>query len=107
MTTLYIGNDMEIRFTGTGKLVDETGEAVTGATVRSYIYQNGTDTQVGGVEWPVVMLEQSAGEYYGTIPDTAEIVEGVVYDMVITVDAGDANAEWRQPAIAKYRVFGR
>lgn len=107
MTTLYIGNDMEVRFTGTGKLVDETGEAVTGATVRAYLYQHGTDTTVGGVEWPVVLLDQGAGEYAGTIPDTVEVVAGGRYDMVITAEADEADATWREEVKANYRVFGR
>lgn len=105
MTALYIGNDMMVRFAGDGKLTDDNGNAVTGATVHATLYEHGTTTPVDGVDWPVVLADQGAGVYAGIIPDTVQVVERTRYDMVITAEKDEADAVWRETVKANYRVF--
>lgn len=103
--TLFVGNDMIVSFTGAGKLVDENGNAVTGATVKMILYKYGTTTEVCGETWPVVLTDDNYGEYSATLKGTVEIIEGANYGLKITAAGGGAQAEWVQKMVARVRTF--
>ncbi len=102
---LYVGNDMLVSFSGAGKLLDEKGAAVTGATVGMTLYEAGTTTVVKGETWPVTLVDDGEGEYSATLQDKVEITVGSKYDLKITVDGCGAQATWQQRMAAKVRKF--
>ena len=105
MATLYVGNDMRLALQGRGRLEDENGNPVTGATVEATLYSLDQSTEVGGVTWPVALTEGSEdGEYFGILPAEAEVEAGKDYFLNIDVVApGDAKAKWMQKVRAAYR----
>ncbi len=107
MATLYVGNDMRLALEGTGKLKDELGNPVPGATVKATIYKQGMDTGVDGVTWPLTLSEgDKDGEYYGIIPGDADIQVGEWYRIELDVESpGGTKALWYQDVKAEYRRF--
>lgn len=106
MAKILIGNTMSIAFSGAGKLTAGNSNPVVGATVKVFLYESGTEIEVGGVDWPLVMQDKGEGEYSADLPDTAEIIAGRQYDMVIHASKDAATARWRQVVGAVVRRFG-
>lgn len=105
--TLYIGNDMGVSFSGKGKLTNKKGDPVTGATIEATLYEKGTATKVGGIQWPVVFADDGEGEYSAILEDTASIVSGSEYDLEIKAELNGAKGRWIETVTAAYRRFGR
>lgn len=103
MNILYIGNDMLLQLSGDGKLTDEDGTAVTGATVEATVYKADGETEVSGITWPLTLTEGDDGEYSATIQDDIEVTEGQNYVIKITATKGNADAKWFLNAIARKR----
>jgi len=105
MATLYVGNDMRLALESSGKLKDENGDAVPGATVEATLYEYGSDTSVGGVSWPITLEEgENDGEYFGIIPAGAEIESGRSYDLELNVESpGGTKGLWVTMVEAKHR----
>lgn len=108
MATLLINNDMQVKFADRGRLEDESGNAITGATVEITLYEADGTTEVTGVTWPITMAESGDdGEYFGVLPADAEVSVGNTYIMVISVEtAGGTKGEWRDKNVrTEYRDF--
>ncbi len=107
MATLYVGNDMRLALQGRGRLKDEQGNPVTGATVEATLYYSGGDTEVEGVEWPVTLEETGEeGEYSGIIPASADVSVNTPYTLILTATSpGGTQAMWRETVDVQYRDF--
>mgnify|MGYP000754129350 CR=1 FL=1 len=108
MATLYVGNDMRLVLQGRGRLKDERGSPVTGATVEATLYEAGGVTEVEGVDWPITLTESGEdGEYSGIIPTPdADVSVNKSYVLTITATApGGARAAWRESVDVQYRDF--
>lgn len=107
MATIYIDNDMYISLERGGRLKDENGNYITGATVEVTLYEADGSTEVGGISWPIVLDEGSEdGEYFGVIPSEAEIEAGERYflDIKATTTEG-SNARWVKMVEPRYRTI--
>ena len=105
MTILYVDNDMRVSFSGTGKLTNEKGEPVTGATIEMTLIDIGTGEGVAGETWPVTFTEDGVGEYSAVLRDTVRIVNGEKYEIRIDAQGSGASASWREIVKAKNRRF--
>lgn len=102
--TLYIDNDMVLSFSGGGKLKDKNGNFVSGATVKATLYEYDSNNTVGGTSWPVILTEDSPGEYSGVIPYTVEAVDGKQYKLIITAEKDGKKAQWNTRVQAYVRT---
>jgi len=105
MAVLYKDNDMLIEIPESNVLKDKDGNPVTGATVEATLY-NSDGTEVSGVTWPITLSGgDTDGEYWGILPDTAEVVVGNEYSLEVTATKSDADAKWVEPIKVKNRRF--
>ena len=95
---LYLNNDNLIELV---RLSDElTGLPVTATVVMSLV-----DPLEYAVVGPQPMTLQSDGSYTGVIPNTAELIDGQSYTLVIVAVADVATAEWDIPVLAQWRAY--
>jgi hypothetical protein len=103
MNVLLIGNDQTLLVEG---LQDEiTGDYINNATVTATI-KDKRDVAVAGQSWPATLayVDDSNGNYRGNLEDGLELVQGRVYWVEITANAGsDIIAFWRFRLAAMYR----
>ena len=105
MSILYIGNDMLLELAGSGMLVDQQGNPVTGATVEATIFEADGVTEVEGITWPLTLVEGAiAGEYSVIIQSEVEIEADKKYIIKITAAKGDVNSTWIMQTKAKNRL---
>lgn len=85
MDTLYINNDHIVEVRG---LKDASGSYVAGAVVQATLYENGTQTEVAGVTWPVSLAYQgTVGRYVGELSRDVAVVEGGRYQLKVTAES--------------------
>lgn len=85
MDTLYLNNDHIIELK---ELRDSDGSFVVGANVQATLLENGTQTAVAGVAWPVTLTYQgSAGSYSADLPRAVAVEEGGRYQLKLTASA--------------------
>ena len=111
MAELLVGNDMRLVLQGRGRLKDENGDPVSGATVKATLYEpdytSDGETEVSGVTWPVILSEgDEEGEYSGVIPADADIQAGKRYYLEIKATTpGNAKGKWRGNVLAENRTM--
>ncbi|HKJ74726.1 MAG TPA: hypothetical protein VKA19_11470 [Alphaproteobacteria bacterium] len=100
--TLWVGNDLIL---SVSSLTDQDQQAVTGATLRATVYESDETTEVSGVTWPLALSDDGAGDYSATIPDTADLVVGNDYFVVVTASKGTIQQRWTAHEVAQRRPF--
>ena len=86
MISLYLSNSMTLSLTG---LADDTGAAVTTATVEATVFDTDATTELPGVAWPLSM-PYASGAYSAQLPANLQVVEGDIYFVAIKATAGSA-----------------
>ena len=100
MDRIYIDNTMVATLRA---LTDESGDAVTAATVSVTLYESDESTEVGGVSWPVTLTHDADGTYQGDLSADVEVVAGRVYKAkVVATHNGRTYTGW-QDAYAERR----
>lgn len=100
---LYVGNDNLVTVTG---LFDRVlGQYVNAASVTATVLdQNGAT--VSGITLPISLayLSGSNGDYYGTLGQALNIIDGASYKAVITASSLAGEALWTIPVQAINRI---
>lgn len=79
------------------------GGLVNNATVEVRILDDGNPVNGYSDPLPLTPDSQTDGRYTADLPSATEIVAGTTYEVVITADAGSAQAEWRGDVRARER----
>lgn len=94
MDRIYLDNDMVLELAA---LKDESGTAVTSATVEATLYERDKSTEIGGETWPITLTHQSDGTYRGDLTRAIEVTEGqVVWAKVTGTYNGKQYEGWQQ-----------
>lgn len=98
-----IGSDQLLKVTG---LIDPiTSTYVNAATITATMYEADGTTEVAGQSWPLTLgyVSGSDGDYRGILDDSRVLVEGRIYWIDVTIDAGgDAIKLRRWSDVAAY-----
>lgn len=85
MDTLYLNNDHIIEL---NELRDSDGSFVVDANVQATLFENGTNTPVSGVAWPVTLTYQGkAGSYSADLSRAAAVQEGGRYQLKLSAES--------------------
>lgn len=101
----FIGSDQLLEVTGLRDPV--TGSYVNGATISVTMYESDGISEVSGQSWPLTLsyVSGSDGDYNGVLQDDRVLVDGRLYWIGISVDAGgDLIKKWRWQDVARYRT---
>lgn len=86
---------------GATSLVDDSGAAITDATVTATIY-NTLGVAVAGQAWPVTLAHDVGGNYYATLDAGINVDVGKRYFAEVLAVSGASQKTWRCPVSVVY-----
>lgn len=102
MITLY-ADENTLLVEASGITNEKTGEPIDNATVSFTIKYNGSP--LSGQTWPLLLTEDSSGDFSGLISADTDIVAGRKYQLILLVEADGNKADIRSTVYAKTREF--